>query len=60
MSQHGTTHDVADSEDLLVPRPLLLVYGRDGSVVLNASDYTPGQVIEAINAARAKEATRGE
>ncbi|MFN5496358.1 MAG: protein-disulfide reductase DsbD family protein [bacterium] len=40
--------------------PLLLVYGRDGSVVLNASDYTPGQVIDAINAARAKEPARGE
>jgi thiol:disulfide interchange protein DsbD len=40
--------------------PLLLVYGRDGSVVLNASDYTPGQVIDAINAARAKEPAGGE
>jgi len=40
--------------------PLLLVYGRDGSVVLNASDYTPQQVVDAINAARATEAARGE
>lgn len=32
--------------------PLLLVYGRDGSLILNASDYTPQQVIDAINAAR--------
>ena len=40
--------------------PLLLVYGRDGSVTLNASDYTPQQVIDAINAARATESVRGE
>ena len=46
--------------------PLLLVYGRDGSVVLNASDYTPQQVIDAINTARGarpaggEETTRGE
>jgi thiol:disulfide interchange protein DsbD len=40
--------------------PLLLVYGRDGSVVLNASDYTPQQVIDAINAARETEPARGE
>jgi thiol:disulfide interchange protein DsbD len=40
--------------------PLLLVYGRDGSVVLNASDYTPQQVIDAINAARATESVRDE
>ena len=32
--------------------PLLLVYGRDGSLILNASDYTPQQVIDAIDAAR--------
>lgn len=41
--------------------PLLLVYGRDGTVVLNASDYTPRQVIDAINAARAaKPASNGQ
>jgi thiol:disulfide interchange protein DsbD len=46
--------------------PLLLIYGRDGSVVLNASDYTPQQVIDAINTARGarpaggEETTRGE
>ena len=33
--------------------PLLLVYDRDGREILNASDYTPQQVIDAINAARA-------
>ncbi|MEY3143573.1 MAG: Thiol:disulfide interchange protein DsbD precursor [Planctomycetota bacterium] len=40
--------------------PLLLVYGRDGSVVLNASDYTPQQVIDAINAARGTKSGGGE
>ncbi len=43
--------------------PLLLVYGRDGSLVLNASDYTPQQVLDAIAAARATSVTepsRGE
>ncbi|MCE2882316.1 MAG: thioredoxin family protein [Planctomycetaceae bacterium] len=40
--------------------PLLLVYGRDGKVVLNASDYTPQQVLDAIAEARGKEASRGE
>jgi thiol:disulfide interchange protein DsbD len=33
--------------------PLLLVYDREGREVLNASDYTPQQVIDAINEARA-------
>lgn len=33
--------------------PLLLVYGRDGSVVMNATEYTPSQVLEAIEKARA-------
>jgi len=32
--------------------PLLLVYDREGREILNASDYTPQQVIDAINAAR--------
>ncbi len=32
--------------------PLLLVYGRDGTLVLNASEYTAAQVLEAIAAAR--------
>ena len=34
--------------------PLLLVYGRDGSLILNASDYTPQQVLDAITTARGK------
>lgn len=33
--------------------PLLLVYDREGREILNASDYTPQQVIDAINEARA-------
>jgi thiol:disulfide interchange protein len=33
--------------------PLLLVYGRDGSVVMNSTEYTPSQVLEAIEKARA-------
>jgi len=40
--------------------PLLLVYGRDGSLVMNASDYTPQQVLDAITAARATGAARGQ
>lgn len=32
--------------------PLLLVYGRDGALVMNADNYTPQQVIDAIEAAR--------
>ena len=39
--------------------PLLLVYGRDGSTVLNASDYTIQQVIDAIAEARTKGAPDG-
>ena len=39
--------------------PLLIVYGRDGSTVLNASDYTIQQVIDAIAEARTKGAPDG-
>ena len=34
--------------------PLLLVYGRDGSLVMNATEYTPAQVLAAIEEARGK------
>jgi len=40
--------------------PLLLVYGRDGSLVLNATEYTVQQVVDAINEARGKEAPANE
>ena len=39
--------------------PLLLVYGRDGTLVMNADAYTPAQVLEAIATARAKTAGNG-
>ena len=39
--------------------PLLLVYGRDGSVVMNTENYTAQQVLDAIAAARAKGAAGG-
>ncbi len=32
--------------------PLLLVYGRDGRLVMNADNYTPQQVLDAIESAR--------
>lgn len=34
--------------------PLLLIYGRDGSVVLNTENYTAQQVLDAIDAARSR------
>jgi len=37
--------------------PLLLVYGRDGSLVMNSTEYTPAQVLAAIEEARKKGAT---
>lgn len=39
--------------------PLLLVYGRDGSLVMNATEYTPAQVLAAIEEARGKAASGG-
>jgi thiol:disulfide interchange protein DsbD len=39
--------------------PLLLVYGRDGSLVMNSTEYTPAQVLAAIEEARKKGATGG-
>lgn len=39
--------------------PLLLVYGRDGSLVMNATEYTPAQVLAAIQEARRKGASGG-
>jgi thiol:disulfide interchange protein DsbD len=39
--------------------PLLLVYGRDGSLVMNATEYTPAQVLAAIEEARKKGASGG-
>jgi thiol:disulfide interchange protein DsbD len=39
--------------------PLLLVYGRDGSLVMNATEYTPAQVLAAIAEARGKAASGG-
>ena len=34
--------------------PLLLIYGRDGSIVLNTENYTIQQVLDAITEARAR------
>jgi thiol:disulfide interchange protein DsbD len=39
--------------------PLLLVYGRDGSLVMNATEYTPAQVLAAIEEARKRGASGG-
>jgi thiol:disulfide interchange protein DsbD len=39
--------------------PLLLVYGRDGTLVMNATEYTPAQVLAAIEDARKKGASGG-
>jgi thiol:disulfide interchange protein DsbD len=39
--------------------PLLLVYGRDGSLVMNSTEYTPAQVLAAIEEARKKGASGG-
>ena len=39
--------------------PLLLVYGRDGAPVMNSTEYTAQQVLDAIAAARAKPAAGG-
>ena len=39
--------------------PLLLVYGRDGSLVMNSTEYTAQQVLDAIAEARAKTAPAG-
>ncbi|MEY4118196.1 MAG: Thiol:disulfide interchange protein DsbD precursor [Planctomycetota bacterium] len=39
--------------------PLLLIYARDGSLVLNATEYTPAQVLAAIEEARKKGAIGG-
>ena len=40
--------------------PTLLVYGRDGSLVLNVESYTIQQVLDAIAAARAKGSADGK
>ncbi len=39
--------------------PLLLVYGRDGTLVMNATEYTPAQVLAAIEEARKSGASGG-
>lgn len=39
--------------------PLLLVYGRDGSLVMNSTEYTPAQVLAAIEEARGKAKSGG-
>ena len=39
--------------------PLLLVYGRDGSLVMNSTEYTPAQVLAAIEEARGKKPSEG-
>jgi thiol:disulfide interchange protein DsbD len=39
--------------------PLLLVYARDGSLVMNSTEYTPAQVLAAIAEARGKSKENG-
>jgi thiol:disulfide interchange protein DsbD len=39
--------------------PLLLIYGRDGSLVMNSTEYTPAQVLAAIEEARGKAKSGG-